>query len=306
MSDLAPLVISGAPRSGTTLLYNLFDGHPDINWLVTEGYIFEYLFDLMDVDPAILVSASRRDLTGVLEGIRDRDVLPPLHIPVSHDASKGSVVESHYEVSWSESVYRDILSSHRAHTPEQLWRNYIAASVAGLGDVPRRFACLKAPDYAKSASSATRLIDSARAIVIVRNPFFAIDSLKKSRLMRGVKLLSWPTLALVVGEYLRILRRVGECPVHRVKVLKYEDLVRDTEKNMQDIAAWLDIDFDKCLTTPTVLGESWFGASAFRPAQGVDSAMSDRPLETLTGPDIDLIKQYLQPFLQHFEYSCPP
>ena len=25
-----PLIVSGAPRSGTSLLYNLFDGHPEV------------------------------------------------------------------------------------------------------------------------------------------------------------------------------------------------------------------------------------------------------------------------------------
>lgn len=304
MTDCTPLIISGAPRSGTTLLYNLFDGHPDINWLATEGYFFEYLFELMDVDPMILVDSSKRDLDAMIEGIRDRDVLPPLYRPRRQGPSDGSATEAQYDIPWSEEDFRAALSSCRTGSVGELWRGFALACIAGLKDRPRRYVCLKAADYGKSACAATASVEGARAIVIVRDPLRSIDSLKRSRAMRGEKLLSWPTMAMVVAEYRRMMERVTNAGSGQVKLMRFEDLVAEPVETMRDMADWLAIPFQESLTSPTFLGQSWPGFSSFGPTRNVDAEAARRPIQSLTSDDVSLIEKYLRPFMLQFGYAA--
>jgi len=71
MSCLRPLLLSGAPRSGTTLIYTLFDSHPEILWLVSEGYLFEYLHDIRPHNAPLFVRAARGSPERLVEGLRN-------------------------------------------------------------------------------------------------------------------------------------------------------------------------------------------------------------------------------------------
>ena len=80
-SDCIPLIISGAPRSGKSLLYTLIEGHSEVSWLIDEGLLFEYLYQIRALGPAgaeILLASARRGLDDFILGIRDKQVMPPV------------------------------------------------------------------------------------------------------------------------------------------------------------------------------------------------------------------------------------
>lgn len=301
---LAPLVLTGAPRSGTTLLYNLFDGHPDINWLITEGYFFEYLYDVLDLGEELFVDAARRDLDEFIFGLRDRDVMPPLNKKRVQSRATGSAVESTFDIPWSEEAFRRAMQSLAFENVRELWVGLAEACLAGIGIASRRrFACLKAADYAKSAYASVSCIDDARAIVVVRDPLRAIDSLKQSRSMRGEKLLTWPTFAQTVADYSRMVNRIDDCDPNRAIVIRYEDLVTQPVGTMMQIAEWLEIPFIDAMCEPTFLGETWPGFSSFDATNGIDKAAASREIKSLDGPEIELIQKHLAPFMGRFGYA---
>src|SRR5574338_1316125 len=76
-----PLILSGPPRSGTTLFSALLDGHSEINWFVDEGYFFEHLHVLGPENFGRFVAAAMLDVDGLIEGVRDRSLMPPTHVP---------------------------------------------------------------------------------------------------------------------------------------------------------------------------------------------------------------------------------
>ena len=299
---LAPLIISGAPRSGTSLLYNLFDGHPDISWLGLEGYFFEYIHDIGTERAEILLDSAKCDFADFVDGLRDRDVIPPLHRDRVQSKSKGTVVEASFKIPWDEVAFRERLSSGKFTTLIDLWKLLAAAQLAALGQEERSFVCLKAADYAKSAVSALALSPAARAIIIVRNPINAIDSLKKSRDMRNEKRLTWPTFSLVISAYLDMHKRIRDLDESRTIVIRYEDLITNSSGVIADIADRLNIDFCESLLQPTFFGMTWEGFSSFAPTQGFDSTPANRTPQLLSRLEVDVIRKHLEEFLVRFDY----
>src|SRR5262245_11122534 len=98
---LLPLIMSGPPRSGTTMFSALLDGHPDINWFLDEGFFFEHLHNHGSHFVADFVRASGLGVDKLIEGIRDRSLMPPTHVPPSDYPS--------LKYPWSEDTFRGTL-----------------------------------------------------------------------------------------------------------------------------------------------------------------------------------------------------
>lgn len=303
MPESHPLIISGAPRSGTSLLYNLFDGHTDVAWLVDEGFFFEYLEDVGVDATQVFLDALPEDVDTLVEGLRDKQVIPPLHESYRQTVKRGSVSEVEIDAPWDEGVFRERLGCPREQGVDGLWRWLVAACLAGMGQTPRKFACMKSPDYGKSATGALSNIDSARAIVIFRDPLYAIDSLKRSRELRGEKRLTWPLIAQNISAFQKMHERVRNASPNRLRTVRYESLVTDPKQIMSEIANWLGIGFEPCLLEPTMRGQRWPGISSFKPTDGIEKGPVDRPIQALTESEQDLIRRHLSDIRTAFEYD---
>ena len=304
MTDCIPLVISGAPRSGTSLLYNLLDGHSQIAWLVDEGFLFEYLYDLGPRDAEIFVDAMPSDPARLVDGLRGSQVIPPLHKPYRQSKERGSVSEIEIPAPWKECAFQAALARPAGEGVAGVWRRLVLACLAGMGEPPKQFACLKSPDYGKTARAATDLLPEARGIVIVRDPLYAIDSLKRSRELRGEKLLFWPQLALNIHAFRQMVERVDGAAEGRIIWLRYETLIAEPERTMRELADWIGIAFEDCLLEPTMRGHYWPGISSFRPTDGIETAPSERPLQALTSEEQALIRVHLGEFRERFGYDA--
>jgi hypothetical protein len=145
MDTLTPLIISGAPRSGTSLLYNLFDAHPEVSWLVDEGFLFEYLDDLGPAQAETFLAAVPDDIDALIDGIRDKQIMPPMHIAYRDNLETGTVNDVFVETPWDEARFRAALAEPRGPGIAGLWHYLAAACLKGEGAEIRRYACMKAP-----------------------------------------------------------------------------------------------------------------------------------------------------------------
>jgi hypothetical protein len=298
MTTLAPLVLSGSPRSGTTLIYTLFDSHPEVLWLVSEGHFFEYLHDLGAANAGLFVRAAGGSPERLVEGLRDREMMPSLHLPYRQDEGTTSKLE--VAIPWSERRFWASLRRNGPIVPRSvrdLWALLAEAYAAGLGaGGGARYACLKSPDYGKSAVAAVEHVPDARGIVIVRDPIKTLDSLKRSRDMRGAKRLTWSRLAEVIAELNAMADRVAAADPRRLRWFRYEALVREPGRLMRELAEWLGIAFAPSLTAPTILGAPWPGHSSFAPTDGVSTAPLERAVMTLEPAERDFIEGGLDRF----------
>lgn len=299
----APLIISGAPRSGTTLLYNLFDSHPDISWMVTEGYFFEYLHDVGTSNGWIYAKLANCGIDQMIDGIRDRDVLPRVHAGYRQIFPGTMQTAVEYEVMWDEAAFRAKLATPSGDTAAELWHKLSRATLAGLGEAEKRYLCLKSPDYGKSAFAALDTIPEAKAIISLRDPLAALDSLKFTREQRNTKRLTWPTLAIVIGQYLRMMEAIARYPQGRLKVVRHEDLLADPGKEMRAVATWLGIEFTEHLVQPSFQGQSWTGHSSRRMTQGIAKELAERRLEHLTPHEQSVIREALGGLLAPYGYT---
>ncbi len=290
-----PLIISGAPRSGTSLLYNLFDGHQSINWLVTEGHLFEYLHDVGAQNHQVFRNLACQNIDTLIEGLRDRQALPPLHETVREYAARTMEIQIERDLPWDEAKFRNGMAAVEPSTMPAFWHGLIGAYLSALDWPDRRYACLKSPDYGKSAFSALESIPEARSIVILRDPLRALDSLKYSRELRGTKRLTWPTLATCLKHFMDMFDTL-EALSHnepRLFVLRYEDLVKAPADTMRKISNWLDIPFDECLMRPSFLGGTWPGLSTEKQTNNIDTSLAERPIRHLTKNEVELLSASL-------------
>jgi hypothetical protein len=300
----APLVISGAPRSGTTLIYNLMDGHSDISWLVTEAYFFEYLHDLGVEREAVYRLLADAGIDSLIDGLRDRSVIPPLHNSYRQVFPGTMETAVTYEVPWDEEAFRVALQSVDFSTISSMWKGIARACLQAMGQAERRYVCLKAADYGKSAFASIATIEDARAILILRNPVLAIDSLKYGRAKRNDKRLTWPTLATHIGQYVRMFEAAAKLADEpKLYIIRYEDLAAEPGAEMRRIAAWLDIAFEPALIEPTFLGRSWTGHSTQRVTSGVDSELAVREPKYLTRREQDVIRDALSEGMSRWGYA---
>jgi Sulfotransferase family len=293
VTDSIPLIISGAPRSGTSLFYNLFDGHPDVSWLVDEGYLFKYLDDLGPEHAALFLKALPSNAEALVAGLRDKQILPPMHIPYVDNRTTGTVADVRVETPWDEQRFRAALAKPRKPGFDGLWRYLAAAYLAGEGAAVRRYVCMKSPDFAQSARAALSLIGTARAIVILRDPLHAIDSLKRSRELRGDKLLTWPLIAQSAADFLEMSARLDAMDADRLMVLRYEELTGNPEATMRRVAHWLDIPYDATLIEPTMRGQRWPGISSFATTYGIETAPAERPIQALDADELAFLRDAL-------------
>src|SRR5262245_12456256 len=142
---MCPLILGGPPRSGTTLFSSLLDGHSDINWFIDEGFFFEHLHQLNPDNADRFVRAALFDPESLIEGLRDRAIMPPTHQTTDFPALK---------IPWSEESFRRELMGRKPTTVRDLWNLLRDAYMAGFGYTPRRYLSMKAADYGRSVFGA--------------------------------------------------------------------------------------------------------------------------------------------------------
>ncbi len=290
---MRPLILSGPPRSGTTLFSALLDGHSEINWFIDEGFFFEHLYKIGAANFPIFVKSALLSADGLVEGLRDRFIMPPTDVTSDFPS---------LTIAWSEENFRQVLENAIAETPRDLWGILRDAYMAGFGYQPRRFVSMKAADYGRSVFGALEYFPEARGVIIVRDPVAAFNSLKVYRQKAGRRLLTWPTLTEAIIDLNTIAARVDRYDDARMKIVRFEDFAEKPEPVMRSFCDWLGLAFDPVLTKPSMMGAPWSNNSSFTDQpSGVDPLPARR--NALTAEERDFIYEATAPFRNRFGYG---
>jgi hypothetical protein len=290
---MLPLILGGPPRSGTTLFSALLEGHPDINWFIDEGFFFEHLHGLGPDDVERFVRAACFDTESLIEGLRDRSIMPPTHGTTDFPALK---------IPWSDERFRQELARRKPANVRDLWNLLRDAYMAGFNYTPRRYISIKAADYGRSVFGALDHLQEARGVIIVREPVASINSLKAYRRKSNRKVLTWPTMVEAVLSMNKMLEYIDRYERSRLMVVRYEDFASDPAPTMHALCDWLGIGFEPVMVQPSMLGLPWSNNSSFteRPS-GVDPLPERRTV--LSQEEREYLLWALKPFLQHFGYE---
>jgi hypothetical protein len=304
-------VITGAPRSGTYLLYRLLDDDPMVLNALTQVYLLEYLEPLHRSAVEWFVDYFfDAPINELLDDIHERELLPVFRDKrISTDS--GVVTETRFEFEFDEAAFSENLESARpAHhrTVDGLWRCWfdtLRPFLAGGRKSP--IIMIKSPDYGRSAHSAERFLENFKAIFVVRDPVFALSSLRKLRQNQthGRKLTTLRMLAEIENYrtlYTSIDSLNVRCP-EAVHVVRFEDLVEAPRATMDKVASFLEIPYSNAMLQPTVLGRPWSGNSSFEPLEGI----SRKPLTgghvLLSKAELKMLHRCLGSFLERYGYE---
>jgi hypothetical protein len=95
-------------------------------------------------------------------------------------------------------------------------------------------------------------------------------------------------------------KRLGK---KRYKIVRFEDLVLDTEKTMKSVCDFIGISFSKRVVVPTICGRPWRGNSyAETKFNGTSPQNVDRWRERITAKEAMLLEYHFEEYMKLYQY----
>ena len=252
---LRPAFICGHQRSGTTLLQNMLDGHPQLLALPSEGTYFTSFAYVARAAPSAL--GMDRFAAEWIARLVDPNFEPHFRLGKS-DASRAPAVD----------FARALFGWHAALRPR------VAPRLAPLLAVAAAFKATVAPQSAPSIwvektpqneRFAARFapLAHARFVQLVRDPRATFASL--ARIYRSVDIGAFDAEehARAIGHSLRLAGVNARRLVNRYLVVRYEDLIARPAEEIERVRRFLDIRPDPMLLVPTAGGRAVRANSSF-------------------------------------------
>jgi hypothetical protein len=285
---LEPVFIGGYPRSGTSLLVALLDGHPDLLVLPEETWF------LKDVSRRSF--ASTGEAVDYLLSRTNLRHLDPAE-PPGPEEQLGVGIPDYSGFPFGQ--FRDrTLELARASTgaPPEILRSLGEAFAEATGAGSRRFLVEKTPDNEFRMATARTWWPRCRFVYLVRDPraVFHSHASKTSGASAGSRRLLVETFVLHYARSLAVgLRHIALAP-GLATLVKYEDLVTAPESEMRRMCRFLEIGFDASLVAPTKLRRPWRGVgSAGEVGEHVVAGRIDAWRDGLDRSDVAYIETFL-------------
>jgi hypothetical protein len=255
-----PVFVCGAPRSGTTLMRDLLDGHPMLSALPSEGRYFGNWEARLASDPAAATAIWTREWL--------QRLVNPMNQPPYWLLGRGGEPHIRFAramLAWAEQPGASPLVT--------LALALATLHPAGTGQV--RHWVDKTPGYETQLEAIWSAFPRARVIVMVRRPEAIAASYATGVARSGVK--AAPTAAMlrnVARSHAATRRAAGRAPAGQLLPVSYEALVADRAGVMARVAAFLGVDWHDTLLRQSILGRdaepntSFYGMArtAFEPA----------------------------------------
>ncbi|KKU74129.1 MAG: hypothetical protein UX98_C0001G0059 [Parcubacteria group bacterium GW2011_GWA2_47_26] len=309
------IIVSGPKRSGGTLLTRLFDSQPGIIHFIDEAFFWEHVYNYQERgQESLFIDAfkhfGRDDL---MESFIDRDILPWLGGVIRGIAPVKYEVDLHFK----KEVFLDHLAGlKRCTSIPEIWNCLVNAYAHSFPTdySERDTAYMFIGDMGRSILSTKKVnLKNCRCIFFIRNPYHALDSLKKARMFsrdslldrtnRKSKTLHPINFAEVIKDYYFFWNNRSEIVDERTVLIRFEDLVAEPEKTMRDIADHVGIEFTDNLLKPTLCGQPHGYGSSFEQLTGVGRSVLSRKIQVLNESEISFIGKHLKPILDYFDYK---
>jgi hypothetical protein len=274
-----PVFICGHHRSGTTLLQQLLDGHPELLVLPSEGTYFTSFRYAARVDPPS--QDIDRFAVDWIERLVDPNHAPHFKLGLSGTSGNPSLLFAQRLLAWRIAL-RDARPAKAAFAP-------LLALAAAYRDVTApnstpRLWVEKTPLNEHHVGRFAGFGD-ARFIQMVRSPGSTLTSLRAAF---GDAPFDAPRHVGAIARSLRRasgnLRRLG----NRYLVVRYEDLSQDPAREMQRVRDFLEISENPSLLLPTVGGRAARSNSSFEPGP-CGAIRTAQNVPTLSAADADLV-----------------
>jgi len=159
----------------------------------------------------------------------------------------------------------------------------------------------KSVEHAEFAPLLKEFFPDCRFVHIVRDPYATITAIRKAKSRKGYPDLM-PIAASLYNSYYHLFR--NQLSVSDYLVLRFEDLVLDSENVMHKVADFLDLDFRDTLLSPTSQGAPWKGNSTSREGfAGISTAPLERWKSAIHPNEIRLINAVAPQVINSYGYE---
>lgn len=303
-------MISGLRKSGTTLTKSLLDGHPELFVIPPAEFDFfcysdhetlvQPKYDCIS-DPTELMSrlANQDFIVRMNEKTRTEDRLMPTDerqrdVRTSFNVAQflDDVKDKHVDA-YSEIFPVIFLAMARACGVDDdqqkslkfLFKNTLETEFFGL--------------YKK-------WFPKMKLVYVLRNPYAQFAAHSRGEYIKGRKFeypLLAPKIRMMKYDYY-FAKYWREIYPEDVKIVRYEDMVEDTENVMKGIADFLGIAYTETMQQPTILGEPWGGNSSAKEVySGIDSKPLRRWKTVLNDQEIYIVTKYFSEVIQKYGYE---
>ena len=255
-----PVFICGVQRSGTTLLRDLLDGHPQLVVIPTEAAFYAGL------EPALFGSPPQCHRAYLGCRWLERLALPPPRWLLG----RSSAASSPYVAFAGDIAAWMMVSEHRHEAKTPSWPLCALALAYAQHRGSRRIPpeaqrwVEKTPTSERFLARIWHEFPAARVIHVVRRPQSALASYAAlNRHAWGPRGAAGHCLRNMAPSYRIARRAASRFSPERYLLIRYEDLVADRARVMARVAGFLDIEALPMLHQPTVAGRPASNNSSF-------------------------------------------
>ncbi|MES2278524.1 MAG: sulfotransferase [Bacteroidota bacterium] len=278
-----PVFICGVHRSGTTLVRNLLDGHPQLSVLPSEGTFYTN-------QESKLQNLPQNEWATYLGTEWLRRLANPINQPPywllgrSNNAGSPYINFARYVMAWWQII---------AHQPGTQWPHtaIVLAYASCTGNLGAKLWVDKTPANERFLARIWQEMPQAKIIHVIREPIATIASRKTMEPTIG---LSAALRDLEISYTVAIQQTALKDP--RFLLIRYEELCDDPEEITAQMAAFLAIENLEILKQATVSGVSAKANSSFNknPASGqILKADEHRPQDAISATNQWQIAAYI-------------
>jgi hypothetical protein len=290
---LRPAFICGHQRSGTTLLQNLLDGHPQLIVLPSEGTYFTSFNYVARTAP----TDRDRDRFAAewISRLIDPNFAPHFRLGRSVDGRNPAVDFVRSLFGWCEAL--------RGRAPSELVTLLALAAAFRATTAPTLAPLLwveKTPQNERYAGRFESLPD-ARFVHLVRDPRATLASLGEIYRKNGIEGFDAAEHARAIGRSLQLALANRARFRGRYLVVRYEDVIAEPERQMELVRRFLGMAADDALHVPTAGGRAVRGNSSFAPAAA--GLIEQRQPGFLTAENAELLGVFAATAARAFGYE---
>jgi hypothetical protein len=292
--NLKFLFIGGAPRSGTTLLVNLLDSHPELICFPTEHSTIEkYFWNKENLKEYFLNDFIKKRREGQQTILASKEFLEDYSLKIKREYYKDHLLD--IDTSAFQSAYLNFLKTKQIELKEILFalcegllhsNSYSKSKLSTA-----KYIVFKQPYFTDLfAKEVSQILPDCKFINVRRDPIARYASAKKRRLAKSIlKNKTYPHINGVnfvrahsevdISTFYLSERNKINLGSEIYTIVKYEEIIKNPEKEFLHLFKWLNLSVSPSYKTPTILGNKVLAGSAFVENEGIDKNATDRMKE---------------------------
>ncbi len=290
-----PIFILGCSKSGTSLLRNLLDSHPDLFVIPIETHFFQ-LSEMWVSYFSRRTKPKSNDINNIKENL--------INWVRFQNSKNNFLADGFTQGKWDIDLFSKIIKSVDVNNLNELLNLYYTALYKSLykKDFDQKLRVVeKSVENTEFVWELSSYYPNARFIHIIRNPYANLVALRKyTSRKKSSKLKN--ALYSMYSSYYYLYK--NKKMIQGYFTIKYEDLITDTVQVMKNISKFLDITYNDILIKPTSLGMNWQGNST---SKNKFEGISTNPLHNwkneITKQEINIINNLFDFIFYDYRYT---